>query len=525
MRESLPPLIIAMSRKEFYPHGPADVELRQTHISYVFIAGPYVYKIKKPLRFPFVDYSTLEKRHHFCKEEIRLNRRLAPACYLDVVRICRAQDFFFLSEESSNEEEVAEYAVKMVRLPEEQMLSFRIRQESLEPGCMAAVARKLASFHQKQPAERAELYGNPEAIGARVRSNFQQSRRFIDRTITSTFFSKIQDYSEAFLKNHFDLYKSRIPEGQVREGHGDLRAEHICLANDIIIFDCVEFDEGLRYVDVASEIGFLSMDLDFLDAPLLSAELEESYASETQDASLGVLLPFYKCYRACVRGVVENLKSDEQEVAEDERRLASLQAQRYFCLAYRYANRPPRRMLVAVCGMVGTGKSTLARMLSALTRFPILNSDRIRKKLAGIAPAVHRKEDYRGGIYDQEFTERTYAALWLEAERRLRKEEGLIVDASFRDPKHRRLFLDRAADLGVPVLFVECYADNETVRDRLVERAKNMDEISDATWETYERMRDDFSPFSEIPQNCLVRIDTRTGLLPVMDELVEKLQL
>ncbi len=524
MEQNLPPLIAAMTQREFYPHRPFEVELRQTHISYVFMAGPYVYKIKKPLRFPFVDYSTLEKRHHFCKEEIRLNRRLAPASYLGVVRLCRAGESFFLAEESSFAAEVIEYAVKMARLPEEQMLSSRVRGGSLEPGQISAIAKRLASFHRKASVEKAELYGNPRAVGARVRSNFQQTRPFIERTISPKFFSRIQDYSEAFLNEHLALFQSRIAEGRVREGHGDLRAEHICLVDDIVIFDCVEFDEGLRYVDVASEISFLSMDLDFLGASPLSAELEDHYGFEAQDARLGTLLPFYKCYRAYIRGLVESLKIDEQEISALQRRMASLEAQRYFCLALRYARGANQRMLLVACGMVGTGKSTVARLLSALTGFPVLNSDQMRKRLAGLRPAIRLKEAYHEGIYNKEFTQATYHALFEEAKNHLERGAGVILDASFRDPEHRRLLMGRVANAGVPVLFIECEADEKTVRDRLGERAKDREEISDATWEIYERMRADFPPFFDIPHSCFLRIDTRHSLLPALDRLEERLR-
>jgi uncharacterized protein len=519
--KTLPSLIAAMSRRESYPHHPSQVEFRQTHISYIFLAGPYVYKIKKPLRLPFLDYSTLEKRHYFCGEEIRLNRRLAPTTYLMVVPIRREGESFSLEENSRADGQVVEYAVKMNRLPEDQILSFRIQRKSVEPGHIRAITKKLASFHETASVEKAEEFGAPETIGARVLDNFQETRRFIDRTVSAKFFNKIKSYSEVFLSDNVDLLRSRILEGRVCDGHGDLRAEHVCLLDDVVVFDCIEFDEGLRYGDIASEIGFLSMDLDFLGEPALSAELEQAYASQAKDPALLSLLPFYKCYRAFVRGKVESLKSDEEEVPEEEREQAAIEARRYFCLASRYAGRKTRPKLLMVAGMIGTGKSTVARMLSDLTGFPVLNSDHIRKKLARLAPTERLREDYGQGIYSEQFNDLTYEALLQEAEQHLASGQGVIVDATFKDSKHRALFLNRSADAGVPAIFIECQADEEAIRRRLVRREKKPDEISDATWKAYERMRGDFPAFSEIPDGRHFQVETEHKLLNGLDRLAE----
>jgi len=407
MKQNLSPLVDAMSRKEFYPHRPTEVEVRQTHISYVFLAGPYVYKIKKPVRFSFLDYSTLQKRQHFCREEVRLNRRLAPKTYLDVIGVCRSNTGFALTENLPADDRVIEYAVKMKRLPEDRMLSFLVRQEVVVPSLMLAIAKKLASFHEMASVENSRLYGSLDAIAANIRGNFEETRRFIDRTISLKLFERIREYNETFFRENADLFARRISEGRVREGHGDLRAEHICLVDDIVIFDCVEFDEGLRYGDVASEIGFLSMDLDFLGAADPAAELEVAYASAARDPALAALLPFYKCYRAYVRGKVESLKSEEREIADEGRRKASLQALRYFCLSSRYIKPENRPLLLVVCGMIATGKSTLAWLLAALTGFPVVDFDRVRKKLAGIPATTRAGEEYQRGIYSEEFTQLT----------------------------------------------------------------------------------------------------------------------
>ena len=521
MKQNISPLIAAMLRREFYPHNP-EVELRQTHISYVFLAGPYVYKVKKAVKFPFLDYSTLENRRHFCDVELRLNRRLAPNTYLKTVAICRAHGSFYLDEKITDPEHIVEYAVKMNRLPEDRMLTSLIRDESVKPEHIAEIAKKLAAFHKKAAIEQSARFGSPQAIASRVRDNFRETRRFIGRTLDKSNFERIQDYSEGFLKENSNLLERRVAEGHVREGHGDLRAEHVCLVNDIEIFDCIEFDEALRYNDVASELGFLSMDLDFLGEADFSAELESAYASAARDPGMAPLLPFYKCYRAYVRGKVESLKSDEQDVDDDERRKAALQALRYFLLATRYANGANKPMLLIVSGIVASGKSTVARLLSARTGFSVLDSDRVRKKLAGISPTTRARESYQSGIYAEEFTRLTYESLLKTADDQLANGQGVIVDATFGNPQYRRLFVKLAGRFNVPILFIECRADENTIRQRLKNRRDDEHEISDATCAVYERMRAEYRPLSEIPDSCRFELDTGRELLSGLAKLEDR---
>jgi hypothetical protein len=221
----LPPLVAAMLRPEFYPDKPTEVELRQTHISYVFIAGARVYKVKKNVKFPFLDYSTLDKRRHFCAEEVRLNRRLAPNTYIRTVGICRLGRAFSLDRDSHDSaHSVEEYAVEMNRLPDSRMLSSLLRHDAVDSECLIAIATKLAAFHAGAPSDKAAIYGSPQTIAANLRENFRATRPFVDRTITGPSFKTIKAYSEAFQKEHAALIAGRMAQGRVREGHGDLRA-------------------------------------------------------------------------------------------------------------------------------------------------------------------------------------------------------------------------------------------------------------------------------------------------------------
>ncbi len=505
---SLPPLISAMAEPHFYPHRPDRVELRQTHISYVFLAGEYVYKVKKPVRFTFLDYSTLEKRYRFCQEEVRLNRRLAPKVYLGVGPLIEREGEFFVGEGavSPGQWRIVEYAVKMRRLPEERMLDRLVAEGQVERAAMEVLAQKLFSFHLASAADRAPLYGTPEVIWQALFNNFQETEPFVGQTLSPKTFNFLEEYSCRFLAEHRQLFYARIQAERVREGHGDLRSEHICLADEPVIFDCIEFSERLRYCDVASEIAFLAMDLDFLGVPALSQELVQAYQSLAEDEDFFLLLPFYQCYRAYVRGKVESLKSQEEEVPGRERERAHFLAQRYFQLATRYARGTPPPALILVCGLAGTGKSTLARLLADRTGFAVLSSDLVRKRLARLPPTARATSEYRTHLYSDSFTCRTYQTLLAEAERALGEGRGVVVDATFKDPEHRRLFLQLAERAGVPLLFVECQAEEEEIFRRLKKREGQEEEVSDATWEIYLRQREEFVPLSEIPAPCYLPV-------------------
>ncbi|MGH7831690.1 MAG: AAA family ATPase [Candidatus Binatia bacterium] len=521
----LPPLVSAMLQKEFYPDQPSSVELKQTHISYVFLAGQYVYKVKKPVCFAFLDYSTLERRLHFCREEVRLNRRLAPDTYVGVVSICRDESGLVLREEPSNDPSAAvEYAVKMRLLPEERMLSRLLVEGRVGKEDIRSIVRRLVPFHQSAGTLRAATHGAPEAIRQQVTENFDETRQFVGLTIGSKLFQRLRDYSLDFLSAHAELLDARVRDERVREGHGDLRAEHICLTDEITVFDCIEFSEKLRTCDVASEVAFLAMDLDFLNASELSEELAGGYAETAQDRSLTALLPFYKSYRAHVRGKVESLKSREVEVPKRERKGALIRAQRYFFLAERYVRGTPRPAILIVCGLVATGKSTVARMLGDATGFPLLSSDVVRKRLAHLPPTGRTAAGYREGIYSESFTRSTYQKLLEEAEKPLRAGRGVIIDATFKDPAHRRLFLDSAASAGVPAFFIECRAGEEEILRRLQEREESGDGVSDATRQVYLRQRGEFTPLTDIPDRLHLTVDTESGLFESIENVLEALR-
>jgi aminoglycoside phosphotransferase family enzyme/predicted kinase len=518
-----------MMRPGFYPDSPARVELKQTHISYVFVAGETVFKVKKPVHFAFLDCSKLAQRFHYCTEEVRLNARLSPRVYLGVFAILKRADSFVLGPEVRAEHpEAVEYAVKMRRLPEDRMLDRLLAAGQAESRTIRAIAARIAEFHASAPSNRGWTYGSAAAIWRGVIEDIAQNQDFIGHTLGQDQFTAIDAFCRAFITAHWRPLNERAREGRVREGHGDLRAEHICIAgneNEIEVIDCVEFSEQLRYGDVASEIAFLAMDLERLGAPRLAEELVEAYAGIVGDEELALFVPFYKCYRACVRGKVESLRSLEREVGAADSERARQLARSYFELAWRYAHGASPALIV-VCGLSGTGKSTVARMLQHRKGFKIINSDRVRKRLAGFSAHEHVRTDYAADIYSDRFTRITYDAMLGEAESLLSDGRGAILDATFKASADRQLALAVAARRGVPVLFVECVVSEDEAIRRLERRASIHGEVSDATPEVYERQRAEFEPLGEIAAQNHLRIDTtlqREYLAAEIDDALEHL--
>ncbi len=501
-------LIAAMTAPGFYPERPPGVEFRQTHISCVFLAGQSVYKIKKPVRFPFVDYSTLELRYQFCRDEVRLNRRLTPRVYVGVFPIVRSPQGFALGPQPVQQFDpaAAEYAVKMRRLPDERSLERLVRARQVKGADMRAIAQVLAKFHTEAARDQSMRYGSPKAVAEVVNHNLEECRRFIGDTISETEFERIARFNRGFIEANQKLLQRRASNGMIREGHGDLRSEHICITSEIDIIDCVEFSEGLRYADIASDIAFLLMDLDRLDAPMLGHQLLTAYAEQIADPELSRLLNFYKCFRAAVRAKVSSLKAMQDDVAPAHQGDARETARNYFAAALGYA-KAGCAALIVVCGLPASGKSTIAKALAERSGFPVFNSDVIRKRLVGKAPTIRAGADWRQGIYGPQFTAATYAGLLDEAATTLKSGTGAIIDATFKDLAERLHFRDLARQMAVPIVFAECAISDQQAKSRLDARATQPDAVSDATWDIYLQHKAVFAPFAADFADCHLKVE------------------
>lgn len=329
----LPSTIEALLKPQAYPHKPEKIELVQTQMSFVFLTGEYVYKIKKPVNLGYLDYTTLEKRHFFCQQELELNRRLCPGAYLAVVPIVEEKGRLHIEEQGK----ATEYAVKMKQLPQDRMMDVLLPKGQVTREMGGRVAEKLADFHRRaETSQEIAAFGELDVVHHNCDENFAQTEKYIGLTIFRAKYERIKDYTDDFIKSNAGLFKKRVREGRIRDCHGDLHAAHVCFTDDICIYDCIEFNDRFRYSDVASEIAFLAMDLDRYQRAGLSRHLVDTYVGLSQDEELLKLLDFYKCYRAYVRGKVESFKLDDPYISEEEKAKVLTAAQSYFQLAESY---------------------------------------------------------------------------------------------------------------------------------------------------------------------------------------------
>jgi aminoglycoside phosphotransferase family enzyme len=329
-------LLEALSRPEAYPYPVDAVTVCQTHISAVFLAGPYVYKVKKPVDLGFLNFSTPALRRHFCEEEVRLNRRLAPSVYLGVVPVTRAGET--LQVEGPGE--VVEWAVKMRRLPDEAALARRLEQGQCEPELIQELARRVARFHRDAASgERIAACGRFEVVAANARENFEQARPQVGVTVSPAVFDRLQRLTDETLARLRPLIEARARRGVPRDTHGDLHLEHVYVfpdqppPDDLLLIDCIEFNERFRFADPVADMAFLVMDLKFHGRRDLADVFADSYFKAAGDEEGRALLPFYTAYRAAVRGKVEGMELREAEVPETERRDALDRARAHWLLA------------------------------------------------------------------------------------------------------------------------------------------------------------------------------------------------
>ena len=310
------------------------IELVQTHISYVFVTKEFVYKVKKAVNLGFLDFTTLEKRHFYCEKEVEINRRLCRDMYLGVVPITKSNGTIKVDGKG----ETVEYAVKMKRMPQEKMMNRLIERNQIDNRLIDRIAKIIAEFHSKAETNaQTGKFGSVETIRNNWIENYEQTREFVSKTISAEDFEFIRERIDAFIARNKGLFEKRMREGRVRDCHGDIHSGNIFVVDGIYIFDAIEFNDRIRYSDVAADVAFLAMDLDFRERPDLSDFFVERYIRYSGDQELTELLPFYKCYRAYVRGKVVSFKLKDPHVGEKEKTSANEDAKAYFKLAATYA--------------------------------------------------------------------------------------------------------------------------------------------------------------------------------------------
>jgi len=389
------------------------------------------------------------------------------------------------------------------------MLNRLLERGAVSDQMVRAVAERVASFHELAETSQAMATYGDRAIRYAWRENFTQWSNEVGQTLTARQDRILRCYGEGFFARKAAVLQRRVAQMRIRECHSDLRSDAVCLTDGICIFDCVEFSRRLRLVDVARDVGFLAMDLEYRGHPQLARAFVDHYVALSGDQDLREMIGFYKCYNACVRAKVEGLLIGEQEVPVAKRRAARKAAGRYFDLACRYATELPPALLVITCGLPGTGKSTLAQTIAERTGFEVISSEIVWKAAAGLAPEEHRYEAFGKGIYSLEATEITYATLSERARLFLLDGRSVILDASFVRKSHRRAVARLAKETGAQFACVLLEAPPDAVRKRLARRVVRGVGPSDARWETYMAQKRRFQRPSEVPAERLATTDAR----------------
>jgi aminoglycoside phosphotransferase family enzyme/predicted kinase len=490
-----------------YPERPRRIRLLQTHSAWVVLAGAHAYKVKKPVNFGFLDFSTLEKRRYFCEREVLLNQRLCPWIYLGVVPLSLHGGRL----QFGNGGRVVEYAVKMRRMAERGFLPRLLRSGKLGIREVNQVVSVLGAFYSAQhPGPHVTQWGGVARLKLSTDENFRQTRAFIGQTVSRVAFEAVRYFTNRFYARKRALLESRVRRHRIRDCHGDLHLDHVHLGPDeLSIFDCIEFNDRFRYIDVASDVAFLAMDLDFHGRPDLARHLVARIADMMRDRGLGALTDFYKCYRAYVRGKVESLLQAAVDVPAAKRAQSRARARRYFRLALQYAAAGSEPMVLVVMGRVCSGKSTLAKALGEELGWEVFSSDRMRKELAGVPLYKRGSTAERRRLYVERMTRRTYGRLIEEAVAALKAHRSVILDATFSRRIHRDLLRRELERRKAGCRFLEVRAPEAVVRRRLKQREGDRRVISDARLEDMAMLNRSFERPVELPGGIRLTVDAR----------------
>ncbi len=498
-------LIESLKNQSLYKHSIKEFEVIETHISWVILTGQYAYKIKKSVDFGFLDFSSLEKRHFFCSEEIRLNRRLAPQLYLEVVTICGSATHPNLEGRGP----VIEYAVKMRQFPQSAQLDRLLSTNGLDPCLIDELADKVANFHLSvKSASTDNVLGDLEHIRQPILENFQHIRDCIHDTSVKSILNKLKHWSQQQLDELADVIRQRKTEGFIRECHGDMHLRNIAWWNDeIIIFDCIEFNKDFFWIDVISDIAFLMMDLEDRQKNALAVRFLNGYLEITGDYAGVNLLRFYKVYRALVRAKVNALRAGQENIGTQAHDETFQDFVQYLQLAKSYIH-PASPCLLINHGLSGSGKSYVSRMI--LEKFPAIQirSDIERKRLFQVPQLKNVTDAIEEGIYSSEATHRTYIELVKIAKDLLTAGYPVIIDAANLKQNQRQLFINLANSLQIPFLILDYRASVDTLRQRIKKRAQQKNDVSDATLAVLEHQLKKNEPLSGAEQPFVIQIVT-----------------
>lgn len=468
---------------------PGPVEVIQTHISVVCLAGSRAYKLKKAVRLPFLDFSSVDRRERACRDELRLNRRLCPDAYLDVVPVRRAPQGLRVAEAEPKGGEVVDHAVRMVRMPQERMLDALLAEGGVSSEDIARLAELVAVFHTRMAAEADDTVreaGSPHSLVVQLRANFTDTETIAGRCFDAALHAALHARVEAAVPWLEQRLEERERAGRIVEGHGDLHARNVCMIEPPAIYDCIEFRKDFRCEDVATEVAFMAMDLRHRGHRELAEAFVDAYVDASGDEDLRAVLPELLRYRAMVRAKVDAIASEEESIPEEAKARARAAARRHLrlCAWTRVEDDGP--VVLIASGLPASGKSHVLDAVGREAGWPVIATDRVRKELAGVAPA----ERLPGRFYRSKWSDRTYAEV---VARGAAARGSAILDGNFPTSEHRRAAGDAARAAGKRCVVVHVTIDEATARRRLRARSADASAVSDADESVFEKLRDRYA--------------------------------
>lgn len=514
MDAALPLFVQALCQESAYSHAVnPPIQLLQTHISYVFLTGQYAYKVKKPADFGFLNFTTLEKRLFYCQEELRLNSRLSGELYLAVVPIFdlggdRYQVGTPEELQGIPTDKIVDYAVQMRQFEQSQLFSQLFAADQLTPELMDTLGQDLAHFHQSAATSpEISVFGSPGAVAQVANNSYRLGENFIGRSQTQAQFTDTKAFSDRFFEEHQDWLEKRQRDHKIRECHGDLHLNNICLYHDEIqIFDCIEFNQEFRNIDGIYDAAFLVMDLQFRQRSDLAQRFLNAYLEWSNDYEGAALLPLYLSMRAYIRGNVNSLALNDPAIPAADKATIQATAAAYFKTAYDYTQVQPGKLYVT-CGLSGAGKTTLARSLATQIGAIHIRSDAVRKHLAAV-PLDQRSqgsETFAGGIYTPEMTAKTYDRLLELGLFLVAAGQTVILDAKYDRQSQRQQVIEAANNQGTALEILHCQAPLAVMQQRLGDRRGD---IAEATPQILEQQVAEFEPFTPPEQAYVRAIDT-----------------
>jgi aminoglycoside phosphotransferase family enzyme/predicted kinase len=489
------------------------VEVLETHLSHVFLAGQFAYKLKKPVRYDFVDFTTRSARQFACTEEVRLNRRLAPDMYLGVCPITQQAGGQLAIEGGGR---TVDWVVKMRRLPADLTLDRLLAEKTLKPEHVDQVANRMAQFYGSLTPLGIDGEKYRQRLLAHVQANSKELLA-VEHRLARTVVQRVQAFQLQLLELHPEVFRERAAQGRIFDGHGDLRPEHICFTSPLTIFDCLEFNEDLRRIDALDELAFLASECDFLDAEWIGERLRTQYLARTNDPAHRSLWDFYKTYRSAVRAKVAALRADQ--LRGKDRSQAQSEAEKHLMLADGFCEKHERPLVIVVGGLPGTGKSTIAAALAQRLGAERLRTDEIRNEILGPGRGPERMDE---GRYTPQARQRVYAALFERATELHRDGVSVVLDATFGEEANLRKALTITKSKRSIKLAIECTCPPETAHERIVQRLAARHDVSQAGLEQYREQRKRWETWPKEAPRC--KVDTEQPLESQVESVLEKLR-